>query len=391
MSLHASEAIKYLEHCIRHGGSKDARVHNLLLSMLCQERDEGPLLQYLTGEGNAPSGEPLYDPKFALRLCVQAKKVRCCVQLYSMMHLFEEAIMNALHLDLELAKSIADRPEDDDILRKKLWLLVARHVIDQERSDKGENIRKAIAFRKVRQAASDYESANKRERKRKRERESVGCPRTACMHACVHAPCPQMPMRVCVSSNGLLTRLPLFAKYPIPFSLLLRALYLCLCVCVLCVYVFVFVGPKREWKETDSLLKIEDILPFFPNFVLIDDFKEAIIQSLEEYNTQIEDLRTEMDEITQGTEALRRDIAAVGDRVVTIPPSECCAHCNTPIRELSLVGAGGMGGGGGGDGGGGGRNRRGRPVLLRLPLQARVSSRVPRVRAAIPGARMHHR
>ena len=40
-------------------------------------------------------------------------------------------------------------------------------------------------------------------------------------------------------------------------------------------------GTKREnirkaiafLKETDGLLKIEDILPFFPDFALIDDFK----------------------------------------------------------------------------------------------------------------------
>ncbi|KAJ8288869.1 hypothetical protein COCON_G00015280 [Conger conger] len=37
-----------------------------------------------------------------------------------------------------------------------------------------------------------------------------------------------------------------------------------------------------------NLLKIEDILPFFPDFVTIDHFKEAICGSLEEYNKHIE-------------------------------------------------------------------------------------------------------
>lgn len=67
----------------------------------------------------------------------------------------------------------ADKVEDDEDLRKKLWLMVAKHVIEQEKGAKRENIRKAIAF----------------------------------------------------------------------------------------------------LKETDGLLKIEDILPFFPDFALIDDFK----------------------------------------------------------------------------------------------------------------------
>lgn len=67
----------------------------------------------------------------------------------------------------------ADKVEDDEELRKKLWLMVAKHVVEQEKGAKRENIRKAIAF----------------------------------------------------------------------------------------------------LKETDGLLKIEDILPFFPDFALIDDFK----------------------------------------------------------------------------------------------------------------------
>ena len=67
-------------------------------------------------------------------------------------------------------------------------------------------------------------------------------------------------------------------------------------------------------KETDGLLKIEDILPFFPDFALIDDFKEAICASLEEYNRQIEDLKAEMNEATRGADNIRRDIAALAQR-----------------------------------------------------------------------------
>ncbi len=76
-------------------------------------------------------------------------------------------------MDLELAKAEADKVEDDEELRKKLWLKVAKHVIEQEKGVKRENIKKAIEF----------------------------------------------------------------------------------------------------LSETNNLLKIEDILPFFPDFVLIDDFK----------------------------------------------------------------------------------------------------------------------
>lgn len=84
-----------------------------------------------------------------------------------------------IKVDPELAMAEADKVEDDEELRKKLWLMVAKHVVEQEKGTKRENIRKAIAF----------------------------------------------------------------------------------------------------LKETDGLLKIEDILPFFPDFALIDDFKVIIINN----------------------------------------------------------------------------------------------------------------
>lgn len=48
-----------------------------------------------------------------------------------------------------------------------------------------------------------------------------------------------------------------------------------------------------------GLLKIEDILPFFPDFVTIDNFKGAITDSLTRYNRQIDELKAEMDEATE--------------------------------------------------------------------------------------------
>ena len=48
------------------------------------------------------------------------------------MGLFEEAVDLALKVDIEKAKLYADKPEDDDLLKKKLWLKIARHVVDQQ-------------------------------------------------------------------------------------------------------------------------------------------------------------------------------------------------------------------------------------------------------------------
>lgn len=58
-------------------------------------------------------------------------------------------------------------------------------------------------------------------------------------------------------------------------------------------------------REAGGLLKIENILPLFPDFVQIDNFKEAICQSLEDYNSQIAGLKSEMDDVTRISDALR--------------------------------------------------------------------------------------
>ena len=59
-------------------------------------------------------------------------------------------------------------------------------------------------------------------------------------------------------------------------------------------------------REAGGALRIEDILPLFPDFVQIDAFKEAICQSLEDYNAQIAHLKSEMADATRIADALRQ-------------------------------------------------------------------------------------
>lgn len=42
-------------------------------------------------------------------------------------------------------------------------------------------------------------------------------------------------------------------------------------------------------------MKIEDILPFFPDFVTIDCFKDSICDSLLDYSQHIQELKEEME------------------------------------------------------------------------------------------------
>jgi hypothetical protein len=87
-----------------------------------------------------------------------------------------------------------------------------------------------------------------------------------------------------------------------------------------------------------GLVKIEDILPLFPDFVQIDNFKDAICASLEDYNNQIEALKGEMEDATAIADALRcvRQWAAqsvlsasvsgqMRRRIRSAPRRVCCA------------------------------------------------------------------
>ncbi|KAF7067585.1 hypothetical protein CFC21_073456 [Triticum aestivum] len=231
------EVIKYLEFCVKDLNNEDPGVHNLLLSLYSKKEDESQLLQFLDtkfGSGQANGPEFFYEPQYALRLCLQARRMRACVRIYSMMSMHEEAVALALRVDLELAKAEADKVEDDEELRKKLWLKVAKHVIEQEKGVKRENIKKAIEF----------------------------------------------------------------------------------------------------LSETNNLLKIEDILPFFPDFVLIDDFKEEICKSLKDYNSQIEQLKAEMDDATRGADNIRSDIGALAQRFTVIDREEECGVCRRKILTV---------------------------------------------------------
>lgn len=111
-------------------GTTDAAVHNTLISIYASYpmQDESALLSYLQSH----AADSQYDADFALRLCIQYGHVQSCVHIYSSMGQFYQAVELALkHGNVELASIVADRPEGDQALRRKLWLAVAKKVISQ--------------------------------------------------------------------------------------------------------------------------------------------------------------------------------------------------------------------------------------------------------------------
>uniref|UniRef100_A0A0W0FGN9 Uncharacterized protein n=1 Tax=Moniliophthora roreri TaxID=221103 RepID=A0A0W0FGN9_MONRR len=231
--LSPNQAIRYLNHVVFEQHNTSTTIHNLLITFYVSPSsslssstvaDDGPLLRFLSAAPSDPiTNKPYYDLDYALRLCKQNGRTQPCVHIYSKMGLYENSVDLALEKgDLELAKINADKPEDDQPLRKKLWLKIARYVV-QDKKD----IKTAMRF----------------------------------------------------------------------------------------------------LDDTD-LLKIEDILPFFPDFVVIDDFKEEIAHALEGYSSHIDSLKSEMDEATRTAESIQKDIAALRNRFVTIDAGETCSSCS---------------------------------------------------------------
>ena len=83
--------------------------------------------------------------------------------------------------------------------------------------------------------------------------------------------------------------------------------------------------------EECSLLKIDDLLPWFPDFVVIDKFKDRVVESLEDYNARIVELKSEMMQYTSSAEKIRSEIQALKCRRGEIRGDQVCELCDQAI------------------------------------------------------------
>eukprot|EP00611_Tribonema_gayanum_P032033 TRINITY_DN941_c0_g1_i1.p2 TRINITY_DN941_c0_g1~~TRINITY_DN941_c0_g1_i1.p2 ORF type:complete len:296 (+),score=131.37 TRINITY_DN941_c0_g1_i1:115-888(+) len=118
-----------------------------------------------------------------------------------------------------------------------------------------------------------------------------------------------------------------------------------------------------------DLIRMEDILPFFPDFAVIDAFKADICASLEAYNARIGRLRAEMGEYTAAAEATQAEAAALRARELYVGSAQLCELCGAPGARARAV-----------------------PLPLRAHLPLRLparprAARVPHAAAALGGGR----
>ncbi|KAH0950839.1 hypothetical protein HN011_007913 [Eciton burchellii] len=91
------------------------------------------------------------------------------------------------------------------------------------------------------------------------------------------------------------------------------------------------IQQAMEFLQHCDLVRIEDILPFFSDFVTIDHFKEAICNSLQEYNQHIQDLKEEMHEATKSAELIRKDIQTFRTRCTFVHAKDTCNTCDVQL------------------------------------------------------------
>ena len=142
--LSPNQALRYLNHVIFEQGNTSPTIHNLIITFhaanpVVSSEDDGPLLRFLNTAPSDPlTGKPYYDLDYALRLCKQTGRTQPCVHIYAKMGLWESSVDLALDKgDLDLAMINADMPPDEDRqLRKRLWLKIARYVVQQKQDIK---------------------------------------------------------------------------------------------------------------------------------------------------------------------------------------------------------------------------------------------------------------
>ncbi|KAG4302522.1 hypothetical protein PCANB_001152 [Pneumocystis canis] len=139
--IEQNQTIRYLFFIIDQTSITEPIIHDTLLSLLAssESQDESSLLQYLEWQ----KSRKYYNSDFALRTCIQYKRVLSAVYLYSTMGFFEDAVKLALEYNnIDLACISADKT-NDQILRKKLWIKIAKKVISQSNE---ENIKDSFEF-----------------------------------------------------------------------------------------------------------------------------------------------------------------------------------------------------------------------------------------------------
>ncbi|ODV63848.1 tethering complex subunit PEP3 ASCRUDRAFT_73611, partial [Ascoidea rubescens DSM 1968] len=80
-----------------------------------------------------------------------------------------------------------------------------------------------------------------------------------------------------------------------------------------------------------DLLTIKDLLPLFPNFLVIDTFKNEIIKNLENYGLKMNQLNQSINNTLNISKKIKTEITNYQKRFSIIEPGEQCSTCRYPL------------------------------------------------------------
>jgi vacuolar protein sorting-associated protein 18 len=218
-----NQAIRYLQYAVGELRCRDKSVHNYLVYLLTQNPEHEVALRAFLGDEHSTR---FYDLEYALRQCLRHNRTRAVVLLYAAMGMYDQAVERALKVDVDLAMQQARKPTDNAELRKKLWLRIARHCVENHHNKQ---------------------------------------------------------------AMGIL--------------------------------------------EECHLLSIDDILPFFPDFDTIDDFREPICNALSSYNQRIAGLIYRMDQATASAGLIREDIKLLRRKHCFVHAQQECDLCQCALMS----------------------------------------------------------
>ena len=79
--------------------------------------------------------------------------------------------------------------------------------------------------------------------------------------------------------------------------------------------------------ELNEPIAIEDVLPYFPDFVTIDQFKDAIRTSLAAYTEKIRSSKENINQAATSAQLIRADIQTIRQKSISVNPSDLCSQC----------------------------------------------------------------
>lgn len=216
-SSQCTELVKYLEHCVSIGLTKPI-IYNTLVTIYA-EVNEKKLYEFL--ETRNHQNRIYYDIEYAHKICAEKNLKKASVILYTIEEDFENAVDVALDVDMALAKKIANSSTINEDVARKLWLRIARKVVEE-----GD-----------------------------------------------------------------------------------------------------IMSQVSDLLNQSGLLRIEDILPFCPDFVTIDHFKDAVSSSLADYLNQLDELKAETDEVVDNSQHIAQQIFSLKSSYLLVKEEDKCAIC----------------------------------------------------------------